>query len=181
MVHISDMEASDPQLLSVWLLFLDPSPQFPSVIIKPFFPYENVEEFNQDLLNAFHNSTGKALSKSFFNEIEKYDFSWDAYWLFDSYAYSQIMSWLSADSMFISAPNLSSPPAYNDLYAVESQNFQVLCDAFMSDSNSSSPNPDWTPLTEKHFNTDLGFVEFPDVWSKLTTPQRPLPCKVITN
>lgn len=181
LIHVNDMTADKPELISVWAVFVYQTtpPQF---MFMPLYPSYDAA-VQRRLARKFSLNADLKPADRFISQVEKsYDMQTAGYILSDNLGVGYATQWLTGQGV-----TNASVPAVSDnekhLMRLTGQTtYQQICALFSSGTaNSFFSAIDWTLLLPTHFSTDLSFDTISLTTNQVTHAGSPVQCEVLSN
>lgn len=181
LVHVNDLSVDNPQLVSVWGLFVFYSNP-PQVMLIPLFPTYD-ETRSTALGSAFKISKDGQVSSRFIDEIEKvYEISTVGYVIVDNKGLSSFNKWITGDEIQISAVTPQTADEKHIVLYNSQQFFSTACAQFSrSGVTRFIDQIRWTDLLPSHFSTNLSFESLALAADYFTAAGEIDQCTVLSN
>jgi hypothetical protein len=176
LVHADQLNAKQPQLVSVWVIFISKNSP-PSLIAKSIYPDLGSPEKSQKIAQSFNYSEKTGLSVDFIKQIQSYDLQWNGYLVADKEALTQIARWINGNQ----APLNLQTDTSNSQAVLEAEKviFQESCKNLVLADPARGDKPRWLDLFPTHLATDLFFRDAAINWDRITLSNPAPDCKVL--
>jgi hypothetical protein len=168
-IHIDDLQASSPKLISIWgLILYFPEPK---VILQPLYPLD--VQGNQDLAGRFSLTANGEPNQVFMKFLaEDNQITWDNYLLVDQKGLSAIGMWaFGGDPLQVNDPSLS-------FLQLEKVYFNQLCGSLEAQGSQFLVGSSWTDIIPDHMHSNIGLDDWLADWARLTKGTGSLDCQV---
>lgn len=182
-IHVDDLNLNNPEIISIWGWFIKPDDQ-PIMTFKLLYisdaSYKNDKILTRNIKKSILDSNDN-LSNKFIKAINKYNFTWHDYLIFDQYGYNSIYGWLSDSSdnnktiVFQEFDNNNSSISTS----AEIENFNLLCATIEGQSQLSENTPDWQSIIPRHIHTNISLERIFSIQDILEDKSRIPICEII--
>ncbi len=168
-LHVDDLQAETPKLVSVWgLIVYYPDPK---LIFQPLYPLPDTN--GMDYPGTFKLREDKTLSPEFIKAVGDYNqIHWDDYIMADDAAYVQLHQFITNEEN----PAISQQPEIQ--IAAEQKMISKLCDVLVQKQTEFLLPIRWSLLIPDHLQTSLDLDRTLAKWDILTHGEKPLNCMV---
>lgn len=157
LLHITDLESENPQLVAVWgmLVFYSKSPQ---LVFVPLYPSYD-ETTSNSLSSTYKWEKGGVVSSRFIDEINsKYDIVTAGYIAVDNAGLGLFNKWITNEEIQISAVTPNTAEEKHIVLFNGQQFFTSACSQFLqSGAEGFLGRIRWIDLIPSHFSTNLSF------------------------
>jgi hypothetical protein len=180
-IHVNDLTAEKPALISVWVGFFYHDSQ-PKLMFTPLFPVYN-SDVEESLNNSFRLDSKKRVSSWFISQIQNtYDLKIAGYIISDDTTVHYSNLWLSGADIPVSS---SAPITDEEKHAIrltEQSSWQQFCQLVVNmNANAYFNAINWTILLPDHFYTNLPFETFMLARDQITQAGSPVQCEVLSS
>jgi hypothetical protein len=174
LIHVDQLQAAQPKLISAWILFLYYG-DTPSMTFKLIYQQDGSVRHPADLQQLFKVNPDGSLQADFIKALRSnVKLPVDGYVVMDDMAIEKVSSRTAADS----AP---SPEPYQIIIPGEKQAIQQLCDHLQNlQVRKQGFDLPWNELGPDRFRTDLNFTAFMNNWYRLSRASKPPHCEIIS-
>ncbi len=157
LIHVNDLSSDQPQLVSLWGLFVFYSNP-PQVMLIPLFPTYD-DALSTTLESTFKISKERQISSRFITEIEKsYQINIAGYIAVDNIGLSLFNKWIIGDDTQVSAVTPRTDDEKQIVLNNSHQFFTTACAQFSrSGVKHFIDQIHWTDLLPSHFLTNFSF------------------------
>lgn len=157
LIHVNDLSADNPHLISVWGLFVFYS-NSPQVMLIPLYPTYD-EARSTALGSAFKIGKDGQISSRFIDEIQQsYEITTVGYVTVDNIGLSYFNKWITGNESQISAITPQTADEKHIVLYNSQQFFTTACTQFSrSGVKSFIDQIHWADLLPSHFSTNLSF------------------------
>jgi len=180
MVQIDDMTATNPQLISMWILFIS-NTDTSQVIIKSIFTPIVEDPQSTQLAVDFNITQDNNLSSTFLHTVGKQNIPYNNIILFDQSAFKSISEWITAHSVSLSPIIAKSMDDAQNILVQDAAVFNEICRSIPGKSQSRGPVPPWENLVTSHFSSDFLFDDMMLLWEVLSNNEHSIQCEVIAS
>jgi len=178
-IHVDDLDAKDPQLVSVWSLFSVVNEQA-YITMTPLYPGTVPDPALSRLSSSFDLNGRKKPAKDFLEALQAFQVTWDGYILVDHQGMMALHQWLAGNPSHISLTDQGS----NDVARIL-QEESLLLTGICHGLNQTGPAPNesaqWDAIFPDHLKTDLSMRNIIPHWQHMNERQVPLVCNVFSN
>ena len=175
-IHVDNLEASTPTLVSVWIALVSPGSQ-PIMVLKPLHPPLTKNAENDLLSNAFSLAPTGSPSLDFFTALDNLNVNRRGYIMMDNLAVIALLSWLADNPL--PSDTLGSSGDTDAILNQQTNLLNQVCIHLTTNPGSATPNPEWGRLVSTHLRTDLDFATFVQNWERIAHNRPIANCKVL--
>ena len=177
-IHVDDLNAKNPQLISVWSVFSVVNEQT-YITMTPLYPGTVPDPAVSELASSFDLNVRKKPVKDFLKTLQVYQVTWDGYILVDQQGMVQLHQWLAGGHTITPLGQGGSDPA--QILQEEGLLLTGICYGL----NQTGPAPDdsvqWDAVFSDHLKTDLSMRTILPYWRQMNKEQSLLVCNILTN
>lgn len=172
-VHVDQLDAEKPRLVSVWyvsLFFMKETP--PTLTLAQVYSSSlNTSPNAQELERSFSiNPTGE-LAPGFWKEIQRYQFVWDGYVVTDHFANQRMLEWVNGPGDYISP--------FHEGAATQAL-LQQTCQSLSGLAQRQAAPFNWDGLIPSHYQANIQQMDIAlGYWNRMINAGQPLRCDVI--
>jgi hypothetical protein len=180
-IHVDDLTLEKPELISVWVGFVNESspPQF---MFLPVFPSYNAE-INDRVIKSFGLVANKKVNPRFIKQIQSsFDFNINGYILTDNTGVSDSNQWITGVEAPVTSIAATTDDEKHTLLLSGQTSWQQFCQLVNSGTaNSYFSAINWGLLLPDHFSTDLDFESITLLTDQIIHAASPVQCEVVSN
>ena len=177
-IHVDDLHAKNPQLISVWSLFSVLNGQT-YITMTPLYPGIVPDPAVSQLASSFDLNGRKKPAKDFLETLQVFQVEWDGYILVDQQGLMALHQWLAGNHNINLIGQGGSDPTL--ILQEESLLLTGICYGL----NQTGPAPDesvqWDAIYPEHIKTDLSMRTIAQYWQQINQQQTPLVCNILSN
>ena len=176
-IHVDDLDARDPQLVSVWSVFSVINEQT-YITMTPLYPRTVPDPAVSRLASSFHLNGRRKLSKEFMEALQTYRVAWDGYIIIDQQGMMGLQEWLAGYSVVSLTNQGSKDPGL--ILQEESLLLNGICRGLNRTGTAPDESAEWEAISD-HLKTDLPMRNIIPYWRQMNEWQTPLVCNILTN
>ncbi len=177
-IHVDDLDAKHPQLISVWSVFSVVNEQT-YITMTPLYPGTVPDPAVSRLASSFDLNGRKKPAKDFLAALQAFQVNWDGYILVDHEGMVRLHQWLAASPIISLNGQGSGDPG------LVLQEESLLLNGICHGLNQTGPAPDksahWESIYSDHLKTDLSMRTILPYWQQLNEGQGILVCNILSN
>ena len=178
-IHVDDLSAKDPQLLSVWSLFSVANEQT-YITMTPLYPGTVPDPALSKLASSFDLNGRKKPAKNFLEALQAFQVTWDGYILVDQQGMMAMHQWLAGIPSNLSLVDQGGNDAAMILQE-ESLLLSGICYGLNQTGSAPDETAQWDAIFPDHLKTDLSMRKIIPHWEYMNEVQTPLVCDVFSN
>ena len=169
-IHVDDLQADDPQLVSVWgLIAYFPEPK---LIFQALYPMQTPT--NAEVLKRYKLSNQNVPDPAWLRALADFNqITWDNYFLVDNQALIQLGNFVYGGGIDLNRPD--------DPIGAEQPYMQAMCDVFAAQGRNFLLTYTWKDIIPDHLRSnvslDFGLVNT----DRLLSPGLPVRCEIFGN
>jgi len=180
-IHVNDLTLEKPELISVWVGFVNESspPQF---MFLPIFPTYNAE-IQDHVIKSFSLDAENKVNQRFLNQLQSsFDIKINGYILTDDTGVSYSNQWITGVETPISSTPAATDEEKHALLLGGQTSWQQFCQLVSSGTaNSYFSAINWTLLLPDHFSTNFDFESLTLLADQIVHATSPVQCEVLSN
>ena len=173
-IHVNDLEAKSPQLISVWSSFTVVNEQT-YITMTPLYPSIVPDPASSRLVETFKLNNRKKPSKHFLETLEVYRIDWSGYIVVDTQGMQEMRQWMMGDGELNLSDVGTDPTAFL-------QDETMLLNGICQGLNGIGPAPDecleWEGIYPAHLETDLSMQRVLAYWRGVNETGSPVICNI---
>lgn len=178
-IHVDDLDAKNPELVSVWSLFSLVNEQT-YLTMTPLYPGTVPDPALSRLASTFDLNGRKKPAKDFLEALQAFQVTWDGYILVDHQGMMALNEWLGGNPSSIRLVDQGNNDAAMILQE-ESLLLTGICHGLNQTGFAPDESAQWGAVYPDHLKTDLSMRKIIPQWQQLNEGQAPLVCNVFSN
>ncbi|MBA3072524.1 MAG: hypothetical protein FP831_02930 [Anaerolineae bacterium] len=180
-IHVNDLTLEKPELVSVWVGFINQSSPSQFMLL-PIFPTYNAEVHDRIIQKFGLNSENKVNQRFIFQLQSSFDFKIDGYILTDDTGVSYSNQWLTGTESSVTSMAAVTDSDKHAILLNGQNSWQQFCQLVNTGSaNSYFSAINWTLLLPDHFSTDLDFESLTLLADRIVRAAGQVQCEVLSN
>jgi hypothetical protein len=176
-IHVDDLDAKAPQLISVWSVFSIANEET-YITMTPLYPATVPDPAASMLASSFDLNGRKKPVKDFLKALQAYQVVWDGYIVVDQQGMKDMYQWLAGNHNV----NLIGQGSNDPVLILQEES--LLLTGICYGLNQTGPAPDesaqWEALSD-HLKTDLSIRRIIPYWRQMNRSQSPHVCNILSN
>jgi hypothetical protein len=178
-IHVDDLSAETPKLVSVWAVFFYPS-ESPSLTFKELYPHHPTpNQLDEKFAATFMLSEKGQISNKLIKQLDAYQFQWSGYVLIDHQAINYISKWLQIQNIPISLQQAIQIPGATVMPEDEIEWYNQVCSQIEWLDLQTTKNIPWSDMIPLHMHSTMLFDQLVTIWDYLARSDIPPHCEVI--
>jgi hypothetical protein len=178
-IYVDDLDAKDPQLVSVWSLFSVVNEQS-YITMTPLYPGTVPDPALSLLTSSFDLNGRKKPVKGFLEALQAFQVTWDGYILVDHQGMMALHQWLAGNPADLGLTDQGSKDAAMILQE-ESLVLTGICHGLNQTGPAPGESTQWDAIFPDHLKTDLSMRSIIPHWQQMNEEQAPLVCNVFSH
>lgn len=177
-IHVDDLDAKHPQLISVWSVFSVVNQQT-YITMTPLYPGVVPDPAVSQLASSFELNGRKKPAKNFLTALDAFQVNWDGYILVDQEGMVRLHQWLAGNHNINLIGQGGSDPAL--VLQEESLLLTGICYGLNQTGTAPDDSAQWDAIFSDHLKTDLSMRNIIPYWQQMNAVQTPLVCNILSN
>lgn len=180
-LHVNDLSLDKPELVSVWVGFVNESS--PSqLMLLPIFPTYN-SEIHDRITQKFSLNTEHKVNQRFINLLQSnYDLNINGYILTDDTGVSYSNQWITGIESPVTSIAATTDTEKHAILLSEQNSWQQFCQLVNAGTaNSYFASINWGFLLPDHFSTNLDFESLTLLSDHIVHADDQVQCEVLSN
>lgn len=163
-VRVDDMQVEQPQLVSIWGLFLTFSPG-PQLYFKPFYSFDVISDPKSEFARLFSVTPDRELSISFLKSLDRLNIHRSGLVILDNEGFQKFSEWFSQppDAAQIFIPVVETAASG----ALEFKAYQKICTSLKSTNAVRSRELPLQSLSPLHLLSHPSLESFMNLWGRV--------------
>lgn len=180
LVRVDDMTIEQPDLISVWAMFLTFSPN-PQVFFKPLFSNDASDQKNPNLGTVFGVSSDRTVSLEFIQELDRLISHQSGMVIVDNTGFEGFTSWFTPPTTAGEIRPFVPHTGSANTFGGETRQYYQICETLEASSHPSLVSLPWKNLLPNHLLAYPSMLSLTKVWEQLYISDIETHCEVIPN